>query len=88
MIRTQVQFTEQQLSLLKGLAAARGVSVAELVRNGVDLLLDAAKHAPQTDRARRALAVAGRFRSGRNDVARRHDRYLAQAYGKPNPGAE
>lgn len=88
MIRTQVQFTEQQFSLLKRLAAARGVSVAELVRNGVDLLLDAAQHAPQTDRARRALAVAGRFRSGRHDVARRHDRYLAEAYGKPYPGAE
>ena len=88
MIRTQVQFTEQQFSLLKRLAAARGVSVAELVRNGVDLLLDAAKHAPETDRARRALAVAGRFRSGRHDVARRHDRYLAEAYGKPYPGAE
>ena len=88
MIRTQVQFTEQQLSLLKRLATARGVSVAELVRNGVDLLLDAAQHAPETDRARRALAVAGRFRSGRNDVARHHDRYLGAAYGTPQAGAE
>ena len=86
MIRTQVQFTAQQLRSLKRLAATRDVSVAELVRNGVDILLDAAELAPRTDKARRALAIAGRFHSGRTDVARRHDRYLAAAYGHTDPG--
>ena len=79
-IRTQVQLTEEQLRRLKRLAADRDVSIAELVRNGVDTILDAAESGSQTDRARRALAALGRFRSGRFDVAREHDRYLAEAY--------
>jgi hypothetical protein len=79
-IRTQVQLTEEQLRRLKRLAADRDVSIAELVRNGVDTILDTAESGSQTDRARRALAALGRFRSGRFDVAREHDRYLAEAY--------
>ena len=82
MIRTQVQLTEEQLRRLKRLAADRDVSVAELVRNGVDGILDAGERASQTDRERRALAALGRFRSGRSDVAREHDRYLAEAYAQ------
>jgi hypothetical protein len=82
MIRTQVQLTEEQLRRLKRLAADRDVSVAELVRNGVDSILDAGERASQTDRERRALAALGRFRSGRSDVAREHDRYLAEAYAQ------
>ena len=81
-IRTQVQLTEEQLRRLKRLAADRDVSIAELVRNGVDTILDAAESGSQTDRTRRALAALGRFRSGRCDVAREHDRYLAEAYAQ------
>ena len=32
--------------------------------------------------ASRALAALGRFRSGRGDVARDHDRHLAEAYAQ------
>ncbi len=81
MLRTQVQFTEEQDRLLEDLSRARRVSKAELVRRAVDLLLsyEAPGRSPEEQRER-ALAVAGRFRSGRNDAARQHDAALAEAY--------
>ena len=84
MIRTQVQLTEQQVLRLRALAAERGVSISELVRNGVDHLLSYAERGEYGGRAQRAIAAAGRFHSGRADVARRHDTYLAAAYETPN----
>ena len=83
MIRTQVQLKEQQLRRLRALAAKRGLSISELVRNGVDHILSHAERGEHGDRAQRAIAAAGRFRSGRADVARRHDAYLAAAYETP-----
>ena len=83
MIRTQVQLTEQQLLRLRALAAERGSSISELVRNGVDHILGHAERAEHGDRVQRAIAAAGRFHSGRADVARRHDAYLATAYETP-----
>lgn len=83
MIRTQVQLTEQQVLRLRALAAERGVSISELVRNGVDHILDHAERGEYGDRAQRAIAATGRFHSGRTDVARRHDEYLVAAYETP-----
>ena len=83
MIRTQVQLTEQQLLQLRKLAAERGLSISELVRNGVDTILDHAEREEHGDRVQRAIAAAGRFHSGRADVARRHDDYLVAAYETP-----
>ena len=78
MIRTQVQLTEQQLLRLRALAAERGLSISELVRNGVDHILSHAEREEHGDRAQRAIAAVGRFHSGRADVACRHDAYLAR----------
>lgn len=51
--------------------------MAELVRQAVDLLTaDQARK----ERKRRALAVVGKYGSGRADIAREHDRYLDEAY--------
>lgn len=77
MVRTQIQLSEDQASGLKRLAAERGVSMATLVREAVDRTLS------ETDwqaRRRRALAVVGKYRSGRTDIARDHDRYLVEDY--------
>lgn len=79
MVRTQVQLSEDQLFRLKSLAARRGTSLAELVREGVDHVLTTADAQADDERRRRALAVAGRFRSGVSDLATEHDRYLAEA---------
>ncbi len=80
MIRTQVQLTEEQFQALKDIAAVRSVSVAQLVREGVDVLIGAAPNTSATERRRRAIAAAGRFSSDRTDVSARHDYYLTEAY--------
>jgi Arc/MetJ-type ribon-helix-helix transcriptional regulator len=80
MIRTQVQLTEQQAEALKQAAARRGVSMAELIRQSIDQLLGKAGDLSQKELRLRAAAVAGRFRSGRTDVAVHHDEHLAEAF--------
>lgn len=82
MIRTQVQLTDAQARALKRLAADRGVPVALLIREGVDLLVRTAGAMDDEERRRRAIAAAGRFRSGLPDLASEHDRYLRDAYAK------
>jgi len=79
MVRTQVQLREEQVRSLKRLAESSGVSMAELVRQGVDLLIRQGDVPSQTELRARAAAAAGRFRSGLKDGARRHDHYLAKA---------
>ncbi len=79
MIRTQVQLTDQQVAELRRLAARSGVSVAELVRRGVEPLLHGGPDAVD-ERYRRAAGVVGRFQSGRRDVAAEHDAELDAAY--------
>ncbi len=80
MIRTQIQLTEEQARAVKALALARRTSVAELIRQSVDELLRTAVGADPAERRRRAIAVAGRFHSGKRDISTRHDEYLAEAY--------
>jgi hypothetical protein len=83
MVRTQIQLTERQARELKRMAAREGVSMAEIIRKAVDeKILEKSGEAPREDRIRRALAAAGKFRSGVKDAAERHDEYLAEAYGK------
>lgn len=80
MIRTQIQLTEAQFRTLKRLASERGTSVAELVRQSVDLFVRSDHFVGEEEQRQRALAAAGRFRSGRSDLAAEHDRYLTEAY--------
>ncbi len=82
MVRTQVQLTEKQSARLKELAKLRGISVAELVRAGVERLLRASTVIDREERKRRAIAVAGRFRSGTSSMSSRHDDHLAEAYSR------
>lgn len=80
MVRTQVQLTPKQLKILRSRARRLNVSVAELVRRAVDAYV-AAEIAPSfEERRRRAIEAAGRFGSGKTDVAKRHDDYLAETY--------
>ena len=80
MIRTQVQLTEEQARALKSLATARQVSVAELIRQGVDTLIQSSGAIDAAERRRRAIAAAGRFHSGASDISANHDEYLAEAF--------
>ncbi|MBC7106717.1 MAG: ribbon-helix-helix domain-containing protein [Firmicutes bacterium] len=82
MVRTQIQLTEEQFAALKALAAAQGISMAELIRRGVNLVLESPGQLSHAERIRRAIAVAGRFRSGLRDLSVRHDEYLAEAFAE------
>jgi hypothetical protein len=77
-----MQLTDEQYRALKKLIAGKDLSLSSAIRQAVDLWLS------QTDRSRkveRSLASLGRFRSGKRDVSRRHDEYLAEIYsGRPH----
>ncbi|MBI2238100.1 MAG: ribbon-helix-helix protein, CopG family [Actinobacteria bacterium] len=81
MIRTQIQLTEDQAARVRRIAAERGVSVAEVIREAVDRLPDRDDRA---ERWARALAAVGKGhdREGATDVSARHDDYLAEAYAE------
>ena len=82
MVRTQILLTEEQARALRRLAASQHLSVAELIRQGVDALLQSQKSIDREERKRRALAALGRFRSGKHDVSKDHDKYLSEALGR------
>lgn len=68
----QVYLRKDQLQALRALAQKRGVSLAELVRQGVDKLL--AEVPLEEDPA---LEIIGLFHSGLGDLAEKHDEYIA-----------
>jgi Arc/MetJ-type ribon-helix-helix transcriptional regulator len=82
MVRTQIQLTEQQAESLKAAAARRGVSMAELIRQSIDDLLEKSGEPSVRELRLKAAAAAGRFNSGQGDVSVRHDNYLAEALKK------
>ena len=71
---------EEQLRLLRQLASRRGVSVAQVVREALAEVIDRHGVRDAAELRRNAVAAAGRFRSGRRDVAARHDDHLAEAF--------
>lgn len=81
MLRTQVQLTEAQHRRLRALARREGVSIAELVRRGVDRLLDNEAPDRRLLYARAAELVGALADSdAATDLAARHDDYLDEAY--------
>ena len=72
MQRIQAQLSEDTLRRLKALSAQEGVSVAELLRRGAELVLRQGPHDTPEERQTRARAVVGRF-SDDPRVARDHD---------------
>ena len=82
MIRTQVQLTEEQSISLKRLSAEKGKPVAELIRQGIDIVLQSADMVSREEQRKRAISVAGRFQSGVSDLSSKHDKHLAEAFKK------
>ena len=80
MVRTQILLTEEQAARLRELAISEGKSMAELVRQGVDYILQARPLATREERQQWAVSVVGQFSADTPDLARDHDRYLAEAY--------
>ncbi len=82
MIRTQIQLTDDQAKALKKLASSRHLSIAELIRQGVDAMLRSSVTLDLEEKRKRALEAAGKYASGRQDVSARHDEHLAEAFGQ------
>ena len=82
MVRTQIQLTEEQSNALKKLSSQRDISMAELIRQVIDLYLRSCATIRQEERRQRAIKAAGQFRSGQTDLSEKHDVYLAEVYGK------
>jgi len=82
MVRTQIQLTREQAEKIRRAAIERRCSVAELIRQAIDSALKSGSAVDMDERRRRALDIAGQFSSGRKDISRRHDEYLADSFGK------
>jgi len=80
MVRTQIQLSEEQAKAIRRIAAAQGTSMAEIIRRAVDGVITSGRAGDWNERQKRALAIVGKFRSGKRDTSRNHDRYLAEAY--------
>jgi hypothetical protein len=82
MVRTQIQITEKQAEEVKRIARARRVSAAEIIREALDNLIRSGTgvSVAAEDRCARALNAVGRFRSGKRDISRKHDKYLTEAF--------
>jgi len=82
MVRTQIQLTEDQAEALKRISASRHLSVAELIRRAIDMMIRTSTLVDPAERLKRSLEIVGKFGSGRRDISKKHDVYLAETYGK------
>ncbi len=81
MVRTQIQLTQKQVISLKRIAKDRHISIAEAIRQSVDLFVKNGSISPD-GRKRRAIAISGKFHSNHTDLSIHHDKYLAETYAK------
>ena len=81
MLRTQIQIEEDQIKWLRDKARERGVSVSQLIREGVEFYRKYEDRLPE-DKKSKAMAAIGRYASGVPDVSEKHDDYLANAFRK------
>jgi len=82
MVRTQIQLSEDQAKIVKTVAAAQGVSAAEVIRRAIDAVVQTPSAGDMAEKRKRALAIVGKFKSGKSDIATEHDEYLAEAFDR------
>jgi hypothetical protein len=80
LIRTQIQLKEEQMNALRKIAVAKQSSIAELIRKAVDNIIKAGTMPDYEERREKALSIAGRFRSGKHNISKDHDKFLSEAY--------
>jgi hypothetical protein len=78
--RIQAQLPEETARRLRELSLQEGVSVAELLRRGAELVLRQGPHDTPEERRRRARSIIGRF-TDEPSVAAEHDEHLDEAFG-------
>ena len=76
MKRIQVYLWPEQIDSLRSVAERRKVSIAELVRQGVDRIL-----ADMPTEEDSLWDIIGTFDSGLGDLAEKHDEYISEFQG-------
>ncbi len=79
MIRTQIQLTPEQARWLKRKAARENKSIAELIRDSVDVMMQSGDLPDGAELRKKALQAVGHLQ-GPPDLAEKHDDYLSEAY--------
>jgi len=74
-MKTHVELTDEQADCVRRMAAVRGISVADIIRESVEVYVRPTPRPLTPELRRRALSAIGAF-SGPTDLARRHDEYL------------
>jgi hypothetical protein len=82
MIRTQIQLTEKQAKTLRRIAAAEGVSMAQVIRRTLDTLVTSDRLPDREELKRRAVAAIGAGHAAEKDLSTRHDVYLAEVFAE------
>jgi hypothetical protein len=82
MVRTQIQLTDEQAKMLKRLAADRDVSMAELIRQSINVFFRSVETTNPEERKRRAMSAVGMFQSREGDISVEHDKYLAEDFAR------
>ncbi len=81
MIRTQIQLKESQAAYIKTVAAEENISMAEVIRNAIELLRESRERPSKRELMHRSLAIVGKYNATENDVSVNHDEYLAETFG-------
>lgn len=79
MIRTQIQLEEDQMQWLRQKASEKGISISQLIREGLTLYRASEERLPE-DKKKRAMAAVGRFESNVTDISEKHDAYLSEVF--------
>jgi preprotein translocase subunit SecA len=77
MVRTQIQFEQKIYEALKAKSNETGKSISEIVRRSLDRAI-AAQEVDQ--KWARALNTIGKFSSGLNNLAEKHDDHLGDRW--------
>ena len=81
MIRTQIQLREEQAIYVKSIAAEEDISMAEVIRQAVELLQETREKPTKQELMLRSLEIFGKYGSEESDISINHDKYLNEVYG-------
>ena len=77
MIRTQIQFEKKTYETLKTKSNETGKSMSEIVRRSLDQTIESQE---SDQKWARALNSLGKFSSGLNSLAEKHDEHLGDSW--------
>ena len=77
MVRTQIQFEKQTYEKLKANSKESGKSISEIVRRSLDRMIESQESDLKWGRA---LKSVGKFFSGLNNLAEKHDEHIGDRW--------